>query len=185
LILGDKMKKNHPRFAQIFSLLIFICFVFSCQPQPEKGIAKDEANAITDKVLKIWNTEDFSEASDLYSSDYVRHHPTPSANASFDDFKNTVTALHDSFPDCLFTFNDIFVEDDKIIVFATFTGTNTGSLEELPPTGKKAHMSGVYVFFIVDGKIAEEWTYFNLLSYYEQLGFTLTPPSPTNQAEKE
>jgi hypothetical protein len=62
------------------------------------------------------------------------------------------------------------------------TGSNTGPLEELPPTGKKAHVSGVYVFHIVEGKITEEWTYFNLLSYYEQLGFTLTPPSPSNQS---
>ena len=173
------MTTNYHRFARIFPLLFFICFVSSCQPVIEKGITEDETNIITDKVLKIWNEADFSAASELYAPGYVRHHPTPSAMASFDDFKNTVTALHNSFPDCLFTFNDTLVEDDKIIVFATFTGTNTGSLEELPPTGKKAHMSGVYVFHIVEGKIAEEWTYFNLLSYYEQLGFTLTPPSPS------
>ncbi len=179
------MTKIYHRFAQIFPLLILVCFVFSCQLQLEKGITENEANAITDKVLKIWNEADFSAASDLFAPGYVRHHPTPSANASFDDFKNTVTALHDSFPDCLFTFNDTLVKNDKIIVFATFTGTNTGPLEELPPTGKKAHVSGVYVFKIANGKIAEEWTYFNLLSYNEQLGFTLIPPSPTDQAEKE
>lgn len=175
----------HDRFAQIFLLLILICFALGCQPQLEKGITEAEADAITDKVLKIWNEADFSEASHLYAQDYVRHHPTPSANASFDDLKNTVTALHDSFPDCFFVFNDTLVEDDKIIVFATFTGTNTGSLEGLPPTGKKAHVTGVYVFHIVEGKIAEEWTYFNLLSYYDQLGFTLMPPSPSNQVEQK
>lgn len=179
------MKKIYHRYVQIFPLLFFICVVFSCQPPLKKGITGDEAKAITDKVLKIWNEADFSAATDLYAPDYVRHHPTPSANASFDDFKNTVTALHNSFPDCLFAFNDILVEDNKIIVFATFTGTNTGSLEDLPPTGKKAHVSGVYIFFIVEGKIVEEWTYFNLLSYYEQLGFVLTPPTPSNLAEND
>jgi steroid delta-isomerase-like uncharacterized protein len=177
------MTINHDRFAQIFLLLILICFALGCQPQLEKGITEAEADAITDMVLKIWNEADFSKASDLYAPGYVRHHPTPSANVSFDDFKNTVTALHNSFPDCLFTFNDTLVKDNKIIVFATFTGTNTGSLEDLPPTGKKAQVSGVYVFHVFEGKIAEEWTYFNLLSYYEQMGFTLTPPSPTNRTE--
>jgi steroid delta-isomerase-like uncharacterized protein len=142
----------------------------------EKGITEDDVNAITDKVLKIWNTADFSAASELYAPGYVRHHPTPSANASLDDFKNTVTALHVAFPDCTFTFSDTLVKEDKIVVFAMFTGTNTGSIEELPPTEKKVSVSGVYVFRIVEGKIMEEWTYFNLLSYYEQLGFTLTPP---------
>jgi predicted ester cyclase len=81
-----------------------------------------------------------------------------------------------AFPDCAFTFSDTLVKDNKIVVFATFTGTNTGPLGENPATGENVTVSGVYVFRIVDGKIAEEWTYFNLLSYYEQLGFTLTPP---------
>jgi 5-methylthioadenosine/S-adenosylhomocysteine deaminase len=152
-------------------------------PQLEKRVTEAEANTITNGVLKIWNKADFSKAHDLYAPGYVRHHPTPSANVSFEDFKNTVIALHDSFPDCSFTFNDTLIEDDKIIVFATFTGTNTGPLEELPPTGKKASVSGVYVFRIAEGKIAEEWTYFNLLSYYQQLGFTLAPPSPSNPRE--
>jgi steroid delta-isomerase-like uncharacterized protein len=153
-------------------------------PQPEKGITEDEAKAITNRVLIIWNEADFSAAGDLYASDYIRHHPIPSANVSFEDFKNTVTALHDSFPDCKFTFNNTLVKEDKIIVFATFTGTNTGPLEDLPPTGKNAKVSGVYVFRIAEGKIAEEWTYFNLLSYYQQLGFALTPPSPSNPKEQ-
>jgi steroid delta-isomerase-like uncharacterized protein len=170
------MGKEIFRFVLIFPLGILLCFVFGCQQQIEKGIPADQVQDITDKVLKIWNTEDFNAVDDLYATDYVRHHPTPSANVSFNDFRNTVTALHASFPDCAFTFHDTLVKDDKILIFASFTGTNTGSLEDLPPTGKKASVSGVYVFRIVEGKIAEEWTYFNLLSYYEQLGFTLTPP---------
>jgi predicted ester cyclase len=78
----------------------------------------------------------------------------------------------------------VLVENDKIIVFATFEGTNTGPLGDIAATGNKASVSGVYVFRIVEGKIAEEWTYFNLLSYYQQLGFTLTPPSPSNPIEQ-
>jgi predicted ester cyclase len=58
-------------------------------------------------------------------------------------------------------------------------------LEELPATGKKIHMSGIYIYLIANGKIAEEWTYFNLLSYYQQLGFTLTPPQPPEPQEKK
>ena len=170
------MRKIILKISRIIPLGILCCFIFSCQQRMEKGITENEVDTITNKVLNIWNTADFSAADDLYAPGYVRHHPTPSANASFDDFKNMVTALHVAFPDCAFTFSDSLVKDNKIVVFATFTGTNTGSLEDRPPTGKKTRVSGVYVFRIVEGKIAEEWTYFNLLSYYEQLGFTLMPP---------
>ena len=97
---------------------------------------------------------------------------------SLDDLKNTVISLRTSFPDCTFIFDDIVVKGDKIVIFATFTGTNTGPLDDLPATGKKAQVSGVYIYHIVNGKIAEEWTFFNLLDYYQQLGYTLTPPEP-------
>jgi predicted ester cyclase len=88
------------------------------------------------------------------------------------------------FPDYKLTFDEIILKGDRIVVFATVTGTNTASLEEMPATGKKIHMSGIYVYLIANGKIAEEWTYFNLLSYYQQLGFTLFPPQQKKTDEK-
>jgi hypothetical protein len=54
----------------------------------------------------------------------------------------------------------------------------------MPATGKKIHMSGIYVYLMDNGKITEEWTYFNLLSYYQQLGFTLSPPQRKEQLDE-
>ena len=159
-------------------LVILLCFTFSCQKQVEEGLTEEKAKAITDQVLKIWNEGDLAKADELYGPEYVRHHPTPSVNASLDDLKNMVISLRTSFPDCTFTFDDILVKGDKIVTFATFSGTNTGPLDDLPTTGKKVRVSGVYIYYIVNGKIAEEWTFFNLLDYYQQLGYTLTPPGP-------
>lgn len=159
----------------IIPLVILLCFCSSSQ-QPEEGITQEEATAITDQILKIWNEGDTALADRMYDPGYVRHHPVPSANASIDDFKNTVTTNRTVFPDYRLDFDDILLDGDRIIAFATVTGTNTGPLEERPATGKKIHMSGVYVYLIANGKIAEEWTYFNLLSYYQQLGYGLTPP---------
>jgi steroid delta-isomerase-like uncharacterized protein len=166
-----KMKKPFV----IIPLVILLCFTFACQ-KGEEGITKEEANAITDQILKIWNEGDIAIANDLYDPGYVRHHPVPSASASLDDFKNTVTTNRTVFPDYKLTFDEIILKGNRIMVFATVTGTNTGPLEERPATGKKIHMYGIYVYLIANGKIAEEWTYFNLLSYYQQLGYALAPP---------
>lgn len=157
-------------------LIILLCVAFGCQNQVEKGISKEEAKAITDQILRLWNQGDLTLAESLYAPDYVRHHPVPYANANLDDFKNTVIANRTAFPDYKLMFDEIITKGDRIIVFATVTGTNTAPLEERPATGRKIRLSGIYVYLIDDGTIAEEWTYFNLLSYYQQLGFTLTPP---------
>jgi steroid delta-isomerase-like uncharacterized protein len=148
-------------------------------------VPEDKAKVIAGRVLRIWNKGNFAKVSELYKPEYVKHSPTPYFDASLEDFINTVTSLHTSFPDCAFTFDEMWVKGDKIVIFATFTGTNTGSFGDLHASGKKARLSGVYIFRIVNGKIAEEWTYFNLLSYYEQVGFNLAPPALLDQDEKE
>jgi steroid delta-isomerase-like uncharacterized protein len=166
-------------------LVILLCFAFGCQNQGVEGIDEAEAKGIADQVLKIWNGGDLALADELYDPGYVRHHPTPSDNASLDDFKNTVMTNRTMFPDYNITFDEMIIKGHRIVVLATVTGTNTAPLEELPATGKKIHMSGIYIYLIANGKIAEEWTYFNLLSYYQQLGFTLTPPQPPEPQEKK
>ena len=162
--------------------ILLLSFTIACQ-QSEKGITKEEAKAITDQVLKMWNEGDIAIADELFDSGYVRHHPIPSASASIDELKNTVTSNRTVFPDYNLTFDEIILKGNRIIVFATVTGTNTAPLEEMPATGKKIHMSGIYVYHVANGKIAEEWTYFNLLSYYQQLDFALTPPQLQEQLE--
>ncbi len=170
---------------EIIPLVLLLCFISGCQNQDEEGITEEDAIAITDHILKIWNEGDLSIADNLYDPGYIRHHPIPSANASLDDFKNTVISNRTLFPDYKLKFDETILDGDRIIVFATVTGTNTAPLEDMPATGKKIHMSGIYVYLIDNGNIAEEWTYFNLLSYYQQLGFTLTPPRGNEPEEKK
>ena len=55
-------------------------------------------------------------------------------------------------------------------------GTNTGPLGQLPATGKRFHISGLAVTQVVNGKIVMDETFWNVLGFYQQLGFTLTPP---------
>jgi steroid delta-isomerase-like uncharacterized protein len=169
----------------IISLVISLCFSLSCQNQVDEGITKEEATAITDQILKIWNEGDLALADELYDPVYIRHHPIPSANASLDDFKNTVISNRTVFPDYNLTFDEMIIKENRILVFATVTGTNTAPLGEMPATNEKIHMSGIYIYLIANGKIAEEWTFFNLLNYYQQLGFTLKPPQRQEQKEQK
>jgi len=63
----------------------------------------------------------------------------------------------------------------------TVTGTNTGPMGDLPPTGKKVRFSGVTIFRVVNGKFVEKWTYYNELTILRQLGYTITPPQGEGQ----
>ncbi|UCE41741.1 MAG: ester cyclase [Candidatus Aminicenantes bacterium] len=165
-------------------LVVLISFISGCQNQAEEGITQEAATAITAQILKIWNEGDLALADELYDPGYVRHHPTPLASANLDEFKNTVISNRTLFPDYNLVFDEMIVKGNRILVFASVTGTNSAPLGEIHATDKKIHMSGIYVYLIANGKIAEEWTYFNLLSYYQQLGFTLASPQQ-KESEKQ
>ena len=169
---GGKMRKI-PKSLFLFPVL---CLVLGCTSRAPEQISPDDAQTILDKVQLFWNEGNPSLAGELYAGDYVRHHPTPGDAASLDDLKDQVAANRTLFPDYRLTLEDTVIEGNKLIVFATVTGTNTAPLDDRPPTGKQIHMQGIYIFRIVEGKIVEEWTYFNLLSYYQQLGYSLSPP---------
>jgi len=53
---------------------------------------------------------------------------------------------------------------------------NTGPLGDIPATGMKFQFTGIGITRIADGKIIEDETYWNVLGFFQQLGFTLTPP---------
>ncbi len=86
-----------------------------------------------------------------------------------------------AFPDLNVSVDLIIAEGDLVSVRWTARGTNTGSGNGLPATGKRVEVNGTTIFRFVDGAIAEEWTAGNSLSLLRQLG--LMPPLATGAAK--
>jgi predicted ester cyclase len=52
----------------------------------------------------------------------------------------------------------------------TGTGTHTGELMGVPPTGKRLEMTGIVIYRIAGGKIVERWAQHDVLGLMQQLG---------------
>ena len=52
---------------------------------------------------------------------------------------------------------DLIAEGDKVVGRYTLYGTHTGDFYGVKPTGRKVKVSGIDIFRIEDGKIAEFW----------------------------
>ena len=157
--------------------LVLLCFSFSCQQQAQVGLTEEEAEALFEPYLKIYNEANLAIADDVIHPEFVLHHCNfPEDLVGIETFKGFVANNAAAFPDFKLTFDKIITKDDKIVTLWTAEGTNTGPLGELPPTGKKVRISGLAISRVANGKFAEEWLYFNFLDFYQQLGFTLTPP---------
>ena len=157
--------------------LVLLCFSFGCQQQAQVGLTEQEAEALFESYLEILNEGNLAIADDVIHPEFVLHHCNfPEDLVGIDAFKAFIANNAAAFPDFKLTMDEFFVKGDKMASRWTVTGTQTGPMRDLPPTGKKMQISGLSFYRIANGKFAEEWLYFNMLDFYQQLGFTLVPP---------
>lgn len=75
-----------------------------------------------------------------------------------------------AFPDGQMTIEDLVAEDDRVVARTTFSGTHQGELQGIPATGKAVGVSGITIFRLDNGKIAEGWLVNDNLGLMQQLG---------------
>ncbi len=154
-------------------LVVFLGLVLGCQ---QAGItAQDEER--NRKVLEIWNTGNLELVDEVFSPDYERHYVDIYEDiVGADAFKEWVTSTRTTFPDFNVTIHEQIKSGDTFASRWTLTGTNTGP-GDFPPTGMKVKVSGANIVKVAEGKIVEEWLYFNQAAMLTLLGFTITPPA--------
>jgi steroid delta-isomerase-like uncharacterized protein len=158
-------------------ILALVSFSFSCQQQVQEGITEDEAQAWTDGVLEMWNDANLAIVDEVYAHEIVRHDcALPEDIVGLDNIKNHLGIFFTAFPDLNIAVDETIVAGKRLAQRWTLTGTNTGSMVGMPPTGKNVQVSGVSIVHMVNGKAVEIWDFYNALDMYQQLGFTLIPP---------
>jgi predicted ester cyclase len=75
-----------------------------------------------------------------------------------------------AFPDLRIVIDKIVAEGDLVAVRFTAEGTNSGSANGLPATGKRIRIAAMTILRFVDGKAVEEWPTFDQLDLLRQLG---------------
>jgi steroid delta-isomerase-like uncharacterized protein len=110
----------------------------------------------------------FELAEQLYAKDFVNH--GIHRDVSLQEDQAALKGWHQAFSDIAITPQKLIAEDDLVTIYWIARGTNTGTGNGLPATGKKAELAGITIWRIVDGKIKEEWSAFDQLSMMQQLG---------------
>ena len=161
-----------------FSLVIFLLFsVFiynGCQQLEERTYTDAELQAIWDNNNQLWNGGDVDIVDAFYAEGCVRHNADMGDSEGPEGVKGFVKWVYTAYPDFKVSFDKRFELKDRIIAHWSATGTNDGPLnEDMPPTGKKVAFTGLAMSVIENGKITEEWVYYNQLPLYFQMGYEL------------
>ncbi len=115
---------------------------------------------------------------ELLSPDFALHVPLP-APPGIEGINEVITTCRAAFEHLNVTIEDMIAEGNKVAVRFTAHGVHKGDFMGLQATGKPITMTGIEVFRIKDGKIAELWGEANLLGLMQQLGII---PVPENQS---
>lgn len=116
---------------------------------------------------------DLDAANKLLAPNFTLHVPLP-CSPGIQGINDVITACRAAFEDLNVTVEDMVAEGDKVAVRFTAHGTHNGAFMGLPPTGKPIAMTGMEIFRIENGRIAELWGEANLLGLMQQLG--ILPP---------
>ena len=112
-------------------------------------------------------------ANELLAPGFVLHVPLP-CSPGIQGIDEVVTACRAAFENLNVTVEDMLAEEDRVAARFTARGIHKGPFMGLPPTGKPIVMTGIEIFRLERGRIAELWGEANLIGLMQQLG--ILPP---------
>jgi predicted ester cyclase len=143
-------------------------------------MSTEQNKEISLSLIEALNARDLTLWSRHLSEDYAAEHPGVSVlldrSRSIAYHQRFVTA----FPDIRFEVLGIIADGDRVLVQWTATGTHTERLatvtgETIPPTRRRAKVSGAMLIEVRDGEVVLGWFYWDQLALLAQLGITEQP----------
>lgn len=123
-----------------------------------------------------WNGGSLAVVDAVYAPDVVQHDAaSPLPVTSAQALAQYVGGFRAAFPDLHFTVDDLIAEGDRVVWRFTATATHRGSLMGIPPSGRQINVTGIVIFRVASGKIAEVWVNYDTLGMLQKIGAIPTP----------
>jgi steroid delta-isomerase-like uncharacterized protein len=120
---------------------------------------------------EVWNQRNLEVIEEIFSPDHVYHDPILTQLARGPEgVRQKVEIFTAAFPDSHVISNDVVAEGDRVALLWTYSGTHTGEMMGIAPTGKRGEAQGVHFCRVRDGRIIESRNLWNGLSFLQQLG---------------
>jgi steroid delta-isomerase-like uncharacterized protein len=129
---------------------------------------KKISRRLAEEVISQGKTDLIDE---LVADDYVGYDiANPEPLRGREGVVEQMTTYRSAFSDLKITIHEQIAEGDRVVTRWRGTGTHTGDLMGMTPTGKQTTVEGVTIDRIKDGKIVESYDYWDTLGLLQQLG---------------
>lgn len=140
--------------------------VFACEVK--HPMSTDDNKALIRRWLRMGEqgfTGDFTEYLTL---DYLGH-LSGQQPQSLDDLMALERGFAAAFSNISYNVEDLFAVGDRVVLRVTTRATHTGVFHGVEPTDRQVTITGIVIYRIVDGRIAESWGELDLLGLFRQL----------------
>ena len=125
-------------------------------------------------IRRFWegfNSHNLDIWDEVCAPGFINHDPgLPTPDADLATIKQTIANLmFGAFPDLQAIEQDLFADGDKVVTRRILRGTHRGEFMGIAPTGKEVSAGGVWLSHLSDGKIKEQWVYFDALGLLHQV----------------
>ncbi len=117
--------------------------------------AEENKAVILRLVVEVYNQGNLDVVDELMAPDIFDHAAVPEHRHGIAGFKHVMEWVREFSSDVHYDIDDIIAEGDKVAVRMTQSGTHTGTVRGIPPTGKSFSAEYVHWFRLADGKVAE------------------------------
>jgi steroid delta-isomerase-like uncharacterized protein len=131
--------------------------------------------ALAREYLEYWNRRDWDGFKGILADDYTYTGGDGQTQRGPDAGLAVGQMFATAFPDGKIEFRNITVSGNTAVVEFTGSGTHTGNLMDIPPTGKKMSLPIVTILEFSGDKIAAEREYMDMMHMMTQLGLAPAP----------
>jgi predicted ester cyclase len=157
-----KTTKSFISFSVLFLLL------WSCNSKSQKADMSKNIDAVK-KYHQVWSNGNVEELDKIIAPNFTSHFIGGFEYQGIDGAKNSVLETKKAFPDWKEDIVDIIVQDDKVVTRYHSTGTQLGNWDGIDSTGNKVDIYEASIYRLKDGKIVEQWGFWDEINLKKQM----------------
>ena len=127
---------------------------------------EDTIRRLFDEIINRGNLD---AADELMTEDFVDHGPM-GVTHGVEAFKEMVGMWRTAVPDVHCAVEEAFSSGDMVAWNVRTTGTHTGEMMGIPPTGNRIELLSPNVGRVRDGRVAEHWADQSMFQFLQQIG---------------
>ena len=129
-----------------------------------------DLKSLNRRWIQAFNERDWNAEAASRSPDFQAFMSGVKEPLNADAWSGFMIAFTTAFPDSRISVEGCIAEGNTVVSRWTLTGTHRAAFEGIPPTGRAVKITGIEYNHVVDGKIAEHWSQFDMMALLQQIG---------------